>query len=59
MNKDFLESLIPLIYSTFGAGLVRSLFFGSLRRLLRKTTKGIITVGLLVMGYLLIQYYWF
>ncbi len=49
MNRELLDLIIPLVYSGVGAGLVHSLFWGTLRRLVRKSVR-IVFTGLLIYG---------
>lgn len=49
MSRELLDLIIPLLYSGVGAGLIRSLFWGRLRRLVRKSVR-IVFTGLLIYG---------
>ncbi|WP_368741691.1 hypothetical protein [Enterococcus faecalis] len=59
MKNDLLALLFPLFYSTFGAGLLRSFFFGRLRRLIKKGIRLLLSGVILVVGWLLFRYFWF
>lgn len=59
MRKDWWALVIPLFYSSFGIGLVHSLFFGSLRRVARRIIRFVITILLLGIGCYLMYAFWF
>lgn len=59
MGKDWIEHVLPLLYASFGAGLIRSMFFGYLRRLFRKSLRLIVTLLLVAIGVFPWRHSWF
>lgn len=58
MSHTLIEKLIPLIASTFGIGLIRSMAYGMLSRLIRRAVRKLLTLLIILFCIVLFLQFW-